>query len=92
MEANDLVFIKRWGGSPDAVTGFSNPEGCPSRTGVSGALWAVESIGSPIIIPLLENLAEQANSIQRMVFPNGYCSVFTLVQTSLKKIKERSIS
>ena len=22
MEATDLVFVKRWGGSPDAVTGF----------------------------------------------------------------------
>ena len=88
MEAIDLIFVKRWGGSPDAITGFSNPEGCPSRTGVAGALWVLESIRSPIVIPLLKELVEQAESIERKSLLNGYCSVFTMVHKSLRRIEE----
>jgi len=89
MEAADLVLVKQWGGSPDAVTGFSNPQGCPSRTGVEGVLRVLESMGAATVIPLLEELVAQAESIQRKGLLNGYCSVFTMIKKALRKIRER---
>ncbi len=86
LEANDLVFVKRWGGSPDAVAGFSSTKECPSRTGVEAALLALESIGSKRVMPFLQELADQFENVQRMSFSNGYSSVFALVPKLLRRI------
>ena len=51
-------------------------------------MWVLESMGAATVIPLLEELVAQAENIQRMALLNGYCSVFTMVKKSLRRIQE----
>jgi len=83
----NTAFFKRWGGYPNSITGFSNPNRCPNRVGVQGALWALEILGKIEVVSFLQGFVEHSKMIEELNLPNGYWSVFTLTQKYIQSVK-----